>query len=626
MCGIAGHISFSAPVSRNFVAQMVHRIRHRGPNDEGLWSSTRGECTLGHARLSIIDLSPLGHQPMVDPTTGNSIVFNGEIYNFQSLRKQCEAAGDSFKSHSDTEVILALYRRYGERCIDKLRGMFAFAIWDESRRSVFFARDRVGKKPFNYALVDGAFVFCSEIDPLARHPLVSQEMDNEALEFYLQCQYIPAPWTIYKQIRKLPPAHFGVLDREGLKIKQYWDVSYKSKLAISEEDAIDGLEERLTEAVRLRMVSDVPLGALLSGGVDSSLIVALMAKLSGEQVSTFSIGFREEAFNELPFARQVAELCGTSHYPEIVEENVAELLPLIARHYGEPFADSSAVPSFLVSQAARRHVTVAMNGDGGDELLGGYPRYSLSGIKMCVASVMPDAFSPSTLSALATRLAPVSNIPSRVIRKLLTEFAWPELRSINMYSGSWDDRLRFSLMKLNQASKLLPTWRAQWLAGAKEHADNAIDRMLWHDNRTYLPGDLLTKMDIASMHCGLETRSPFLDHEVIEYCAALPARHKVNGGITKYLIKKLTERYFPREFVHRKKMGFAIPVADWLRGPLRPLLEDTLRNKDLMAPLDQSVIVQTLDQFLNQNIGSSPRLWTLLMYGVWRRHAIGAGL
>ena len=373
MCGIAGHISFQRPPDEVSVAEMVRKIGHRGPDDHGIWSSPDVECVFGHARLSVIDLSSLGHQPMLDAETGNCIIFNGEIYNFQALRRECERVGDRFRSHSDTEVILALYRRHGVGCLHKLRGMFAFALWDESRKRVFFARDRVGKKPLNYALNDGGIVFCSEIDPLSRHPAVSRDMDMEALELYLQCQYIPAPWTIYKQIRKLPPAHYGLLDRNSFKIEQYWNVEYTQKVRISEQDALDRLEEKLTEAVQLRMISDVPLGALLSGGVDSSIVVALMAKLSGEPVRTFSIGFREEAFNELPFAQQAADICDTAHHPEIVEGDVAHLLPLLARHYGEPYADSSAVPSFFVAQTARRHVTVAMNGDGGDELLGGVP-------------------------------------------------------------------------------------------------------------------------------------------------------------------------------------------------------------------------------------------------------------
>ena len=428
MCGIAGHINVNNPPPREPVEKLTQAIRHRGPDDQGVWKSPDGACVLGHARLSIIDLSPLGRQPMLDPETGNGIVFNGEIYNFQALRKQCEAAGDRFRSHSDTEVILALYRRHGVDCLDHLRGMFAFALWDAGRRRLFMARDRVGKKPLNYALVDGGVVFCSEIDPLARHPQVSREMDLEALELYLQLQYIPAPWTIYKQIRKLPPAHYALFDnRNGFSMARYWDVDYTQKRKISEQDALDGLEEKLTEAVRLRMIADVPLGALLSGGVDSSVVVALMAKLSGEPVRTFSIGFREEAFNELPFAQQAADRCKTAHHPQIVEGDVEHLLPRLARHYGEPYADSSAIPSFFVSQVARQQVTVAMNGDGGDELLGGYPRYWLSPGKLRSARYMPDLFSAKQLTALAARLTtvpisrncPSSGVPLRQIMPMV---------------------------------------------------------------------------------------------------------------------------------------------------------------------------------------------------------------
>lgn len=314
---------------------------------------------------------------MLDPITGNAIVFNGEIYNFQSLRKNCESSGDVFKSHSDTEVILALYRRHGIDCLKFLRGMFALAIWDEQLQQLFLARDRVGKKPLNYAVTKTGLAFCSELHPLSRHPGVDNGMDLEALELYLQCQFIPAPWTIYCGIRKLPPAHSAVYDHNGLKIEKYWEIDYRNKIRISEADALDALEEKLTEAVRLRMIADVPLGALLSGGVDSSVVVALMAKLSNEPVRTFSIGFEAEAFNELPWAQQAAERCGTRHHPEIVKGDVEHLLPTLARHYGEPYADPSAVPSFFVSAVARRHVTVALNGDGGDELLGGYPRYWL---------------------------------------------------------------------------------------------------------------------------------------------------------------------------------------------------------------------------------------------------------
>ena len=620
MCGIAGCINWREDADSPAVSAMVSAISHRGPDDRGLWLSPGGDCVLGHARLSIIDLSPLGHQPMLDPETGNAIVFNGEIYNFQALRKDCEAAGARFRSHSDTEVILALYRRYGVECLRHLRGMFAFALWDARRRRLFLARDRVGKKPLNYALTDNGVIFCSEIDPLARHPAVTRDMDPEGLELYLQLQYIPAPWTIYRHIRKLPPAHYALLDAEGLRIERYWNVDYTRKVRISEQDALDGLEEKLTEAVRLRMISDVPLGALLSGGVDSSVVVALMAKLSGEPVRTFSIGFREEAYNELPYAQQAANRCGTIHHPEIVEGDVAHLLPKLARHYGEPYADSSAVPSFFVSQVARRHVTVAMNGDGGDELSGGYPRYWLSPAKLWTARHLPDLFPASQLTGVATRLAAVKSIPGRALRKLVTEYGWPELRSVNMYAGCWDDAIRGRLLGPGGGDpKLLPHWRTDWLRGARAFADNPVDRMLWYDNRTYLPGDLLVKMDIASMHCGLETRSPLLDHEVIEYYAALPVELKVRDRVGKYLLKRLAGRYFPQEFVHRRKMGFGIPLAGWLRGPLRGMTRETLLDQQVMDPLYMPVIKETLAAFEAGDDTQRSRLWALLMYGVWRR-------
>ena len=605
------------------VAALVHGVRHRGPDDHGLWTSPGQECVLGHARLSIVDLSPLGHQPMIDPETGNCIVFNGEIYNYRELRRDFQAAGERFRSNTDTEVILALYRRYGTGCLEKLRGMFAFAIWDERQNRLFLARDRVGKKPLNYVQTDAGLVFCSELDPLARHPAVSREIDMESLELFLQLQYIPAPWTIYKQIRKLPPAHWVVFDRNGLSIECYWNVDYTKKRRLTEEEALDGLEEKLTEAVRLRMIADVPLGALLSGGVDSSVVVALMAKLSGEPVRTYSIGFREEAFNELPFAQQAADICGTSHCPEIVSGDVEHILPALARHYGEPYADSSAVPSFAVCATARRYVTVAMNGDGGDELLGGYPRYWLSLGQMVVASAVPEFVPAKTLTALSCQLYGAKSLPARAARKIVTQYMWPELRSVGMYNGFWNDEQRRRLLGAQSNPNVLSEWYAGWLAGAHRYADGPVDRMLWYDNRTYLPGDLLVKMDIASMHCGLETRSPLLDHEVIEYCAALPVEFKVRRGVGKYLLKRLAERYFPASFVHRPKMGFGIPLAEWLRGSLKAVLVDTLHTCDAMDPLDQAAIRKTLDEFLSGEIDHSSRLWALLMFGTWRQ-TVGA--
>lgn len=623
MCGIAGDISFGAPPRTEHMEKLVTAICHRGPDDSGIWQSTDKFCLLGHARLSIIDLSPLGHQPMMDMETGNCIVFNGEIYNFKELRSDCEKRGDRFRSHSDTEVILALYRRHGVDCLEKLRGMFAFAIWDAGRRELFFARDRVGKKPFNYSLHKNGIIFCSEIDPLVSHPMVARDMEHEALELYLQNQYIPAPWTIYKAIRKLPPAHYGIFGQNGMQIKQYWEVDYTRKIQISEQQALEGLEEKLTEAVRLRMISDVPLGALLSGGVDSSVVVALMAKLSKEPVRTYSIGFQEKSHNELPFAQQAAELCRTIHHPEVIHDGVVELLPLLARYYGEPFADSSAVPSFFVANTAQRHVSVVMNGDGGDELLGGYSRYTLPRRKLFTASICPDLIASGRLVKIANHLATVTSIPARAIRKLVTEYCWPELRSVNMYSAFWNDTARAQLLGVHHDHALLPSWRTKWLKKAMRYGDTPVDRMLWYDNHTYLSGDLLVKMDIASMHCGLETRSPLLDHHVIEYCATLPLSCKVNNGTGKFLLKRLAEKFFPRNFVHRQKMGFAIPLSVWLRGPLRVVLEDVLRSPVLMAPLEMNVIEEFLDDFLSPKPSQehSSRIWSLLMYGLWQHHS-----
>lgn len=622
MCGIAGALNWAGVKGDGGVGQMIHRLRHRGPDDAGIWHSKNGQCVLGHARLSIIDLSSAGHQPMIDRITGNAIAFNGEIYNFKELRRECEEAGEQFFSHTDTEVILVLYRRYGVNCLKFLRGMFAFVIWDESEQKLFMARDRVGKKPLNYALTKEGIVFSSEIDPLAQHPEANSEMDDDALELYLQMQYIPAPWTIYKAIRKLPPAHYAVYDRNGLNIQQYWDVSYKSKIKISEQDALDGLEEKLKQAIKLRLIADVPLGALLSGGVDSSLIVALMSGMSSDRVKTYSIGFSEDAFNELPYAKLVADKYGTEHTPETVSGEVESLLETIVRHYGEPYADSSAVPSFHVCQTARSHVKVVMNGDGGDELLGGYPRYALTALSITAGHILGNVHSPDQLAGFVANLDKAKSIPGRARRKWLLRFAYPEMQSMLMYSAFWNDSERSELLNRgNEKGALIHNWRREWLENSRVAADNPIDRMLWMDNRTYLPGDLLVKMDIAAMHCGLEARSPLLDHEVIEYCASLPVTLKIHQRHGKYLLKKLAERYLPKELIYRQKMGFGIPLADWLRGVLKGTVQDILNDSVLMAPFNQVVIQRTMFEFFKMQIDHSSRIWSLLMFGLWCRYA-----
>ncbi|HEX4884778.1 MAG TPA: asparagine synthase (glutamine-hydrolyzing) [Casimicrobiaceae bacterium] len=623
MCGIAGEARWTGAADAAAVDAMVSRVAHRGPDDRGLWTAPDGACALGHARLAIVDLSPAGHQPMVDPSTGNALVFNGEIYNHRELRATCERDGDAFRSQSDTEVILALYRRHGLACLRLLRGMFAIGLWDAARRQLVLARDRLGKKPLVYAATPSGVAFCSELDALARLPGIDDGLDAEALELYLQCQYVPSPWTIFRGIRKLPPAHYAVCDGTGMTLYRYWDIDYRDKLRIGDGDALDALEERLTEAVRLRMLADVPVGAMLSGGVDSSVVVALMAKLAASPVRTFSIGFPEAAFDELPWARQAAQRCGTLHHPEVVRGDVAALLPTLARHYGEPYADDSAVPSFLVCASLRRHVTVALNGDGGDELLGGYERYRLPAWAVHASTLLGRWAPPARLARLAIALQGATSLRGRALRKLLMQGTNPELRSVTMYGDYWQDAARRALFPGGDDA-VVPQWRERWLAGAFAHADNAVDRMLWLDSHTYLPDCLLAKMDIASMHCGLETRSPLLDHEVVEFCARLPVRVKVRGGDGKVLLKQLAERHYPAAFVRRRKQGFAVPLASWLRGPLHGVLRDTLHDAPLMAPLSAPAIAAALQAFENGDDGHRHRLWALLMFGAWRRQRSGA--
>lgn len=620
MCGIAGIVGRRPIENRSWLEGLVDGIAHRGPDDAGEYLSPNGMCALGHTRLAILDLSAAGHQPMHEEATGNAIVFNGEIYNFAALRKECEADGYRFRSHSDTEVILALYRRHGIDCLRLLRGMFAFALWDEREQRLFFARDRLGKKPFHYAESAQGFAFCSEIDPLARHEWTDCRLDRQALDFFLHLQYIPAPWSIYRGIRKLPPAHYGLLDAAGLRIARYWSLDYREKHEFSETEALDAFEEKLAEAVRLRMVADVPVGALLSGGVDSSVIVALMAKQSATPVHTFSVGFTEAAFDESAYARQAAEICGTRHRPAELGAPDLSILPMLVQRYGEPFGDSSALPSFAVCAAARQELTVVLNGDGGDELLGGYPRYSLPEMTIKLATwVRRHHLLPSI--NLGKWLGSRGPFPFKKIRRLIRDhLLLPDAGPFTMYGDSRDDALRQTLLNSDTFANNLSEWRTNWFHQARQASDNPVDSMLWLDNHTYLPGDLLVKMDIAAMHCGLEARSPLLDHQLIEFCAGLPIRFKVHQRTGKYLLKKLAERYYPKDFVHRRKMGFGIPLDTWLRGPFCALLNDVLRDPHCMAPLNLSSIDQIRRRFLEQKSNEGALLWPLFMYGLWRRH------
>jgi asparagine synthase (glutamine-hydrolysing) len=631
MCGIAGIVDPGGRGSlREELARVCGRLRHRGPDDEGAFLD--GPVGLAQRRLSIIDLSS-GRQPMANEDGSVWVTFNGEIYNFQELRRRLEGLGHRFATASDTEVIVHAYEQYGTDCVRHFRGMFAFAVFDRPRRRLMLARDRVGKKPLFYARPGGRLVFASELQALVQHPDVSREPDATAIDDYLTYGYVPAPRTIYRHVYKLPPAHYlscrlsgqgdGV---EDFRAERYWRLEYAPKLALSEEEAAEGLLEVLGEAVRLRLIADVPLGALLSGGVDSSLVVALMSRVGGKPVKTFSVGFEEQAFNELPYARAVARAYGAEHHEMVVRPSALEVLPTLVRHYGEPFADSSAVPSYYVARMTRRHVKVALNGDGGDESFAGYERY--------LGSALADRFRrlPAVLckavSGLASLLIP-DRLPRRSrlrqAKRLLQAAALPADQRYLRWVGYFTPQQKEALYTPELGEALAGHGPEAWLLGeleaARRRGMDDLDALLALDTESYLPYDLLVKMDIATMACSLEARSPFLDHKVMEFAARLPSGYKMRGATLKYLLKKVAARMLPADTLRRRKMGFGVPVGDWMRKELRPMLEDLLlspqsraRNYFRPGPLRQLV-----REHVAGSHDHSYQLWSLLWLELWHR-------
>jgi asparagine synthase (glutamine-hydrolysing) len=628
MCGIAGLLDLgNHPIDPAVLQRMCDRIAHRGPDAAGY--HVRGPVGLGHRRLSIIDLST-GTQPMGNENGTVWVTFNGEIYNFNDLRRPLEACGHRFSTHSDTEVIVHAYEQYGRECVNHFRGMFAFAVWDERARQLFVARDRLGKKPLYYSIANGQFVFASELQGLLAHPDISRTIDPTAIDDYLTYGYIPAPKTIFRNVFKLPPAHTLTVEwppsgNATVRTERYWQLAYGPKDNIDETQALEGLADVLTDAVRLRMIADVPLGALLSGGVDSGVIVALMSGLSPKPVKTFSIGFDEKAFNELPAARFVAERYRTDHHELIVRPDALEVLPTLVRHYGEPYADSSAIPSYYVAKMTREHVTVALNGDGGDECFAGYERY--------LGVLMGERYRRLPWLLRRGFIEPLSflipdYIPRRNRLRQAKRFLEGAHRSADELYAGWvsffgPDRKRdlysptFQADLAGYSSNL---WLSNLFGGAPEQS---LDRVLAVDVESYLPYDLLTKMDIATMAHGLEARSPFLDHKVMEFAARLPANLKIRGRTLKYLLRKFATRYFPDEHLNRRKMGFGVPVGDWMRNQLRPLVEDTVlsdraMNRGYFRP--EAVRQLCREHFAGKD--HSFPIWALLCLELWHREFV----
>jgi asparagine synthase (glutamine-hydrolysing) len=627
MCGITGKVSTADPVDPRLLEQMCEVIEHRGPDSRGTFLDEG--IGLGIQRLAIIDLDT-GDQPIFNEDESVVVVQNGEIYNYRELREQLVARGHRFATNSDTEVIVHLYEDHGDACVEHLRGMFAFALWDRRRRRLLLARDRVGKKPLFYAERGGTLWFGSEAKSILQDRTVPREVNRDAIDSFLHYQYVPHPLSAFEALRKLPPGHTLAWEDGRSEISRYWKLSYEPKDDYSStEEMHERIRAELLEATRLRLRSDVPLGAFLSGGVDSSAVVAAMAKIGSGQVKTFSIGFDVEEFDETAYAREVAELYDTDHHEFRVEPHAMEILPKLIWHYGEPFADQSAIPSFYLSELTRRHVTVALNGDGGDEDFAGYPRFvaqtlaeRLDWLPKPVATAgarVMDAIGPGRKPrSMRTRLRRLAHAVSMTPyeRYAMWIAYFTELDRQELYTPEFRDSLG--------ANRTAPSIiRDPWLAS---DATAFVDKLLDVDVNTYLPGDLLVKMDIATMAHSLEVRSPMLDHEFMEMAARLPASAKLSGQTTKKVLKDAMRPWLPDHILDRKKMGFGVPIGDWFRGALRELPAQVLLDPRSLERgfFKESSVRGIIDRHIAGEEDTSNKLWALLQLELWMRTYIDA--
>ena len=630
MCGIVGIFDLVGrrEVSRKLLDRMNETQFHRGPDGSGL--HLEPGLGFGHRRLSIIDLST-GAQPLYNEDGSVVVVFNGEIYNFQELVPELTQRGHVFRTKSDTEVIVHAWEEWGEQCVTRFRGMFAFALWDRNRRALFLARDRLGVKPLHYAILpDGYLIFGSELKSLMAHPSLRREIDVSAVEEYFALGYIPEPRTIYADARKLPPAH-SLLVREGEPVpepSEYWDVRFTLASPISEQDACDELVARLEESVRLRMIADVPLGAFLSGGVDSSAVVAMMAGVAGHPVNTCSIAFADPSFDESRFAQAVAQRYRTRHFLDRVESDDFDLIDTLAGLYDEPYADSSALPTYRVCQLARRHVTVALSGDGGDETFAGYRRYRLHMMEERMRGTLPLAFRRPVFGLLG-RMYPKADWAPRIFRAKTT-FEALARRSVEAYFHSVSimrDAMRRQLFSSAFRSQLSGYTASEVFQrhAAKAGTDDALGLVQYLDLKTYLVGDINTKVDRASMAHSLEVREPLMDHPLVEWMATLPRKLKVCNGEGKFLLKKAMEPYLPSEIMYRPKMGFAVPLANWFRSALHERVRRAVLGERLADSgyFNRPYLKHLVDSHQSGGRDYSAPLWTLLMFDAFLQREMG---
>jgi len=621
MCGITGIFDPRAPSRPDeaLLRRMNDMQLHRGPDEGSV--HIEPHLGLGHRRLSIIDVAT-GQQPLFNEDGSVVVVFNGEIYNFQALAGELEAAGHVFRTRSDTEVIVHGWEQWGEACVGRFRGMFAFALWDRNRQTLFMARDRLGVKPLHYAVLgNGQLAFGSELKTLVAHPAFARELDERAIEDYFTLGYIPDPRTIYRGAAKLAPAHTLTwrVGEHAPRLARYWDARFEPDERITLADACEQLRVKLAESVKLRLISEVPLGAFLSGGVDSSAVVATMAQLSDAPVKTCSIGFDVASFNESEFAQKVAERYRTDHYTRTVHADDFGLIDRLASLYDEPYADSSAIPTYRVCELARTRVTVALSGDGGDETFGGYRRYKFHVREQALRDRLPAGLRHLLFGALGRLYPKLDRLP-RMFRARAT-FQALARDAVDAYYHA------VSIVRDDDRSLLFsPGFRAR-LGGYRarevfhEHAaraqtDDPLSLIQYLDYQTYLPGDINTKVDRASMAHSLETREPLMDHELVEWAARLPSQLKLAGGEGKLVLKKAMEPLLPDDVLYRPKMGFAVPLADWFRGPLRAEVQRVLNGETLARTgiFDTRTLARVAEEHLSGRRDRSAMIWTLLMF------------
>jgi len=626
MCGIVGIFDTrgARPIDPVLLKRMNETQHHRGPDEGDIY--TEPGVGFGHRRLSVIDIAS-GQQPMFNSAGDVGVVFNGEIYNFPELTEELQQLGYVFRTKSDTETIVHAWEAWGEDCVHKLRGMFAICVWDRQKQTMFMARDRLGVKPFYYAILpDGMFIFGSELKSLRAHPLLPHAIDAQAVEDYFAYGYIPEPKTIYKSAKKLSPG-FTLTIKIGQPIpepKQFWDAPFKLHEKMTEQDAEGELIVRLREAVKIRLKAEVPLGAFLSGGVDSSAIVAMMAGLMKDPVHTCSIAFNDKAYDESQYAEQVARQYKTDHYTNTVDTDDYALLDTLANLYDEPYADSSAIPTYRVCQLARKRVTVALSGDGGDENLAGYRRYRYAMAEDAVRSRVPDAMRKLVFGPLG-KYYPKADWAPRIFRAKTTF----ESLSRDLVEGYFhgvtlmSDAMRRQLFSPKFKAELQGYGAIEVMRGhaANSPTDDPLSMIQYLDMKTYLPGDILTKVDRASMAHALEVRVPLLDHKLVEWISGLPSDMKLRGSEGKYVFKKALEPYLSEDILYRKKMGFAVPLASWFRGPLKQRVRESLLGATLLDTgiFNQAYLAELVEAHQSGRRDYSGPIWSLLMFEAFLR-------